>query len=430
MTWTQRLAEFIARPEPLTSANRRLAQAALADTLAVTFAGWFEPVSVAVRQLYTGGSHTLINKSERAPSAEHAALIHATAGHALDFDDVHLASTSHPSVVIVPALLAAADAFPSTRPRLLQAYAVGVAINVALGETMGFEHYRRGWHATSTIGSVAAAAAIAHLLDLDESRIRSALALAGAQSGGLQRNFGSMTKPLQAGFASSAGLRAALLARAGVTGDQDIFGHGGFIDVYAGASASNAEPHIDLTSVCVKLYPCCYGAHRMIAAALQLHASGACLDGKRFEVLAPAGQLQPLRIVTPASGLEAKFCARYIVATALLQDSVTFADFTDEAIQRRDQRALMERIVVIGSPDSPNDTLEAGEVVLSEFSDRTLQRSIRVEPYPGSARAPATDAQRNAKLSDCLDAYTRAGGERLELSDLHVMASQLCGASN
>ena len=41
-----------------------------------------------------------------APTAEHAALVTATAGHALDYDDVHLDSTTHPSVVIVPALLA------------------------------------------------------------------------------------------------------------------------------------------------------------------------------------------------------------------------------------------------------------------------------------------------------------------------------------
>lgn len=429
MTWTRQLARFIAGPGPIGSETRALAHAAVEDTLAVALAGWLEPVSVAVRQLYAGGIHALINKSESASTAEHAALIHATAGHALDFDDVHLASTSHPSVVIVPALLAAARENPLARARLLDAYAVGVAINVALGETMGFEHYRRGWHATSTIGAVAAAAAVAHVFDLDEPHIRSALALAVAQAGGLQRNFGTMAKPLQAGFASAAGLRAALLARAGVTGDADIFGRGGFIDTYAGASASHAEPRIDLTTVCVKLYPCCYGAHRMIAAALQLHAID--LTNKRFEVIAPAGQLQPLRVVDPASGLEAKFCARYIVATALLRGAVTFADFTDEAIQQRDRRALMERIEVIGSPDtSAQDTLEAGVVVINEFTGDALQRSIRIDAYPGSARAPATDAQRDAKITDCLDVYSRASGNNLTLAEFRAMVAQLCGASS
>lgn len=426
MSWTQQLTDFIARPTPLNPVNRHLARAAVEDTLAVALAGWFEPVSTKVRRLYAGGSQPLINKSEAAPTAEHAALIHATAGHALDFDDVHLASTSHPSVVIVPALLAAANDFPSTRSRLLHAYAVGVAINVALGESMGFEHYRRGWHATSTIGAVAAAAAVAHLLDLDETNIRSALALAVAQAGGLQRNFGSMAKPLQAGFASAAGLRATLLAKAGVTGDQDIFSRGGFLDVYAGDGATSAAPNIDLSSVCVKLYPCCYGAHRMIAAALQLQAAGLALDQQRFEVVAPAGQLQPLRIVSPASGLEAKFCARYIVATALLQGSISSSDFTDAAAQRREHRALMERVTVVGSPDSPNDTLEAGEVVLNEIINDSRQRSIRVQAYPGSGRAPATDAQRDAKIADCLDVYQRSGGERLTLADFRALVSRLC----
>ncbi|MBL8268067.1 MAG: MmgE/PrpD family protein, partial [Steroidobacter sp.] len=243
---------------------------------------------------------------------------------------------------------------------------------------------------------------------------------------GLQRNFGSMAKPLQAGFASAAGLRATLLAKAGVTGDQDIFSRGGFLDVYAGDGATNAEPNIDLASVCVKLYPCCYGAHRMIAAALQLQASGLVLDNQRFEVVAPAGQLQPLRIDVPKSGLEAKFCARYIVATALLQGSISSADFTDEASQRREHRALMEHIVIVGSPDSPTDTLEAGEVVLNEISGDSRQRSVRVQAYPGSGRSPATEAQRAAKITDCLEVYHRSGGSRLTLADFRAMVSQLC----
>ena len=54
--------------------------------------------------VYRGDVAPLIDGT-KASSVEHAALIHATAGHALDYDDVQLETVSHPSVPVVPALL-------------------------------------------------------------------------------------------------------------------------------------------------------------------------------------------------------------------------------------------------------------------------------------------------------------------------------------
>ena len=40
---------------------------------------------------------------------QQAALINGSAGHALDYDDVHLLMPGHPTVPVVPALLALAE---------------------------------------------------------------------------------------------------------------------------------------------------------------------------------------------------------------------------------------------------------------------------------------------------------------------------------
>ena len=138
---------------------------------------------------------------------------------------------------------------------------------------MGFSHYDKGWHATSTLGPLATAAAVAHLLSLGRAQIGNALAIAAAQAGGMQRNFGSDAKPLQAGLASAAGVRAALLAEAGLTGDADIFGPRGYFDLYAGAEpgedAASVSLEIDLRTLSRKLFPCCYMNHRLISAAFE-----------------------------------------------------------------------------------------------------------------------------------------------------------------
>ena len=205
-----------------------------------------------------------------ASSIEHAALIHGDACHALDYDDVELTGVTHPSVPIVPALLAVAADRPALTARVIPAYAVGLGVNIALGRVFGFSHYDKGWHATSTFGPLSTAAALAHLLRLDRVRTRHALAIAAAQAGGMQRNFGAMAKPLQAGLASAAGVRSALLAEAGLTGDADIFGPRGYLHLYAGAEPGDDPAtvpiEIDLHTLSRKLYPCCYMNHRLISA--------------------------------------------------------------------------------------------------------------------------------------------------------------------
>src|SRR5260370_19403623 len=81
------------------------------DCVGVMFAGIDEPVARIVRESLgtrgTAGEASLYLGNEFAGAAE-AALANAVAGHALDYDDVALAG--HPSVVLVPAILAEAEA--------------------------------------------------------------------------------------------------------------------------------------------------------------------------------------------------------------------------------------------------------------------------------------------------------------------------------
>ena len=413
---TERICDLVAQPPALSVADREDILLAFADTLACAHAGWAEPVTRAVAGALRGGAVPLLDGS-MAPSAEHAALVTATAGHALDYDDVHLDSTTHPSVVIVPALLAMQAEQGLDQARLAPAFAVGVAVNAALGRAMGFAHYRCGWHATSTIGPLAGAAALAHLMGLDRAATRHALALAAAQSGGLQRNFGAMAKPAQAGFAASAAVRAATLAAAGVTADADIFGAGGFLDLYggdAGATARGATVALDARpgSIARKLYPCCYATHRLIAAALDARAQwgGPPPGGSVLTLHVPAGGMQPLRSTLPATGLEAKFPAEYTVAVALWQGRLGLADFEDAAVARAGD--WMARVTVIEEPVPADGSqgLEHGEARLEvRYGNHVVEG--RAGPIPGSPARPATRAEMDAKIADCLARHAATGAQ-------------------
>ena len=103
----------------------------------------------------------------------------------------------------------------------MAAYLAGLEALTAIGSAINLRHYELGWHATATIGTVAAAVAGARLLRLDAERAGAALGLAASQAGGVRRNFGSMAKPLHAGLAARAGVLAALLAEQGLTAGDD-----------------------------------------------------------------------------------------------------------------------------------------------------------------------------------------------------------------
>jgi 2-methylcitrate dehydratase PrpD len=410
-----RLAELIETPRALLPWEQAEILTAFEDTMAVAYAGWHDPVVQAALKVYRGTVAPLIDGSF-ANSIESAALIHATAGHALDYDDDQLKTVSHPSVPVVPALLAVANGRPELTGRMQAAFAVGLTVNIALGSVMGFSHYDKGWHATSTLGPLATAAAVAHLLSLGRAQIGNALAIAAAQAGGMQRNFGSDAKPLQAGLASAAGVRAALLAEAGLTGDADIFGARGYFDLYAGAEpgedAASVSLEIDLRTLSRKLFPCCYMNHRLISAAFEARnklPGGMLPDDATIRVKAPFGSLVPLRIDDPKTGLEAKFCGPYSIAAALSQGSVTLGDFEDAAVSRPAIRALMVRID-LSEEDRDADMLvglDHGSVKMWVESAGRPLADVEVVTYPGSPRRPASEAEMEAKIADCLGIYRR-----------------------
>lgn len=417
--FTNRLTRFIAAPHRLKASDAEQAALCVEDTVAVIYGGWHEPVVRRLAALEGAESATPTGAFEDS-CVERAAFLNAVAGHALDFDDVHTLSVTHPSVVFVPALLAMAESRPETAPRVAQALAVGTAVNVVLGQVLGFGHYDKGWHATSTIGAVAAAAAVAHQLELDEDTIGNALSLAASLAGGLQINFGAMAKPIQAGNAALVGLRAARMAEAGITGAPDIFAQRGFFDLYAGPDGlatdpAEVVPRIDLGSVSRKLYPCCYLTHRMIAAGLHLHAERggeAVPEGCVIEMTVPKGVMVPLHVTDPKDGMEAKFCAAYTLSTALHQGRVGLADFEGDSPQRPGIRRLMDIVTIETEPDAGQDRVgvDHGAVHVRLRKGNETLAETSVAAHPGSPSDPASPAEIGDKIADCLEKFRRDGG--------------------
>jgi 2-methylcitrate dehydratase PrpD len=312
----------------------------------------------------------------------------AVLAHVLDFDDLHLPSTTHISAVCVPAVLAAGgDA---------RAYLAGAGVMSRLGVALGWPHYAAGWHVTCTAGAPAAAAAGAVAMGLGAPEIATAMALAVPGAGGVQRAFGTPGKALQVGFAADAGVRAARLAAAGATADPSSF------DQWLALVQGDAR-RLDLDGpavpggLAIKLFPCCYALQRPIAAMRALDVDPERVA--RVVVRTPESALAPLIHAEPTTGLQGKFSLQYGIAAALLDGRPGIASFTDEAVARPQAQALLRRVTAAPTPGG--DWLLDGEAVIEVTLDDGTTLHTALDVPPGAPQRPPSAEELAAKVADC-----------------------------
>jgi len=239
---TQHFARVVAQQlfAALATAAVMRAKASILDAVGCMLAGARSDEARILRGalLEAGGRAAVVGTALRVdPGA--AALANGTAGHAHDYDDSSPPMIGHPSVPIMAALIALADTTQgASGQEVIASYVAGLEIGAGLGRRMNPAHYAAGWHATATLGTLAAALAGARLMRLDPRRASAAIGIAAAGAGGIRKNFGSMIKPLHAGLAARNGVQAVRLAAAGFTADPAALdGDNGFVDVFGGAGA-------------------------------------------------------------------------------------------------------------------------------------------------------------------------------------------------
>jgi 2-methylcitrate dehydratase PrpD len=412
---TQRLAAFAVGAE-VPHAVRAKAVAVILDTLAVTVAGGVEPAVLklaATLETRSAGEVASLWR-DAGYRADDAALLFGMASHILDYDDVSMLAVCHPTAPILSAALTARPWNGLAGADLADAVAVGTEVMIRLGEAMGFRHYALGFHATATLGTVGAAAAVSRLLGLDAGRTAHALAIAASLASGLRKNFGSMVKSLHVGLAASNGLKAARWAAGGVEGTAEAFEQEGFLRAFSGGETDRWPEALALGTPFVlaepgfeqKRYPCCYMLHKMIEATLALtREHGVALaDMVSAEVDMPPGGTKPLIHPRPRSGLNALFSGPYAVAASLADGRIDLKSFTDAAVLRPEIQDRLGDVVLVERAGASAQGREVGEapvtVTLTLRDGRVLTRTVAASP--GSAEDPLTPDQLAAKWLDCL----------------------------
>jgi len=367
MSATGRLVEFVLKttladcPEPVLAQIRRAAL----DTIGCMLAGASEPVAAIVRQIARaeGGVPlcTVVGTPLRT-SPTWAALANGAAGHAHDFDDTNFALLGHPSVPLIATALASGEAEMADGAAVALAYVIGFEVDAALGHALNPEHYMRGWHATTSIGTLGCAAAAARLLGLDAGQTVHALGIAASLASGLKENFGSMTKPYHAGHAARNGVLAAQLAREGMTASETALeGRQGYAAAFSSATLPadvfdrlGQRWEIVESGIAVKPYPSCALTHSAIDTLVALRTAHGLTPEQVARVEVRVNRVVPdvLRHERPTTALERKFSMPYCAAVALARGAVDLGHFGDGPLDD-DVRGLMARVTMLADPTMP-----------------------------------------------------------------------------
>lgn len=398
---------------------RETAVRAFIDTTGVILAGASDDIAAVMRNWVAerprpGG--VVVPPFGLTTDLETGALALGVLAHALDFDDIHPAMLGHPSAVLVPVILTVGPAVRATGEQAIAAYVAGGELAAHLGRASASLQYNRGWHTTSTIGVLAAAAAAARLLGLDATATANALGLAASSAAGLRANFGSDAKPLHAGQAASHGVSAALMAGRGLhTAQSALDGPRGYMENFTGDRSMGATVAAGLgqrweladPGLQIKLYACCGGAHRPLDALLDTIKARRLRPNDVEAVTALVDPLVPTLLVypEPATVAEARFSLHYCFAAALADGKLSLGHFTPASVGRADLRELSRRVRMEIHPELAEHKGELAFAEVQVVTRRGACFSRRVDHPKGSGQRPLTQAELEQKFFDCARLY-------------------------
>jgi 2-methylcitrate dehydratase PrpD len=342
------------------------ARMALVDSIGVAIGAQGEGAEVSVRSVATrwgttGQAQVILGGKATAAAA---ALVNATMGHCLDYDDTHVGAIAHLSNPIWAAALAVGANEGMSERDILNAYIAGFEVGARVGGAkFGDMLNMRGLHSTGVFGCLGATVAASALLGLDDNGVASALGAAATQTSGLTASFGTMSKPFHAGKAALNGVLSAELARDGFVSATDLLEEDGGLakalvqDGSAAVQPLDFSQHWELTRNTYKPYAACLLTHPVIDAARALADQAEGRDISEIHVDVNPACIKLAGKPNPTSGLEGKFSTAFCTALALTGHRATSLDFVAERINDPALQNIVQRVRL--SPDKSMDLRSA-----------------------------------------------------------------------
>jgi 2-methylcitrate dehydratase PrpD len=415
---TRQLAEWIvgARYDDIPEVGVHRVKERVLDSFAVQLGG----MSVSTGQVIGGWVRSQGARADSSvvgggfkTSMSLAALVNATTGHALEYDDVGGGGGSHPASPMTAATLAVGEKVGASGRSMILAWMVGWEVTVQTsrpvtggGRNMLLDN---GWFNQGFQSALGTAAATATLLGLDVTQTRMALGNAAAAMSGVMKNRASDTKSFIAGNAAMHGVMAAELVEAGFTANEDILdGEDGILHMLA---RGVGDPMAVLDGLgtwdmarsgsTIKFYASCAAGH-WAQDAMQRLLVRRPTDPTEIESITvhqPGFLMDSLPFRLPQTGLQGKYSLEYDVVAVALDGRAGMHEYTDEKVQRPLAQDLMRRVTFVPSEaGGGRPALEARVVVLLKNGE-TLEETVA--EHRGRQTNPLSEAELIAKFDEC-----------------------------
>jgi len=352
----------------------------------------------------------------------HAAFINGVTAEAIEAQDGYRFGGNHPGVAVIPAALGTAEERKAAGKSVIEAVVAGYEAANRPAAAMHPWHTLSGFLPTGTCGTFGAAAAAAKIYQYNESQMVNAISNAGylLPLSMAEHLMGGFTiKIVQGGQAASAGILAAGLAGAGLTGTPQVLEgsklNGGFTKITS-AAAPKLEKLTDglgetfsITDIYFKPYTACRHTHGAAQAVLEIanEEKFSTEDIEAIQVYAYgiAELAVGKGVKTPDSFVSAQFSIPYVVAACLADGALGPLQLTEKRMRDEKLIRLSERVSVQTDETLnklyPEKTSTRVEITLT--GDRKLTKQIDIPK--GDPRDPMTE-------TDIIQKVKRYAGKR------------------
>jgi len=402
------------------------------DTLGCAIGGYASDANRSLQKLIAelaGPQEATVVGSGIRTSCLNATLANGVMTRYLDYNDAVVIEAGdsfrvgyHPSEVIPP-ILALAEKQGLSGLETIAAIVLGYDLsNRFLEGIVGREMEQRGWNG-DTRGAYIMPFVAGRILGLDAGQVVNAAGISGSTHAvlGILDASGeeyTMTKNLRFPAMAYGGILAAMMARQGFTGPENVFeGHDGFI---ATVLSGEYEPlrlvdpgrRYTVMEACIKSIISDYSAQGHLSATLQLVKEN---DIRPEDVSAVriAASTRCARHTGdpakkyPANKESADHSSYYLTAMAILERQLGPAQFSPEKYSDPRVRELIDKVVFEGDPRLDHLFLTAGT---SEIVTKQGQRcSCQVDFAKGHPKNPMSDEELAAKFTDMAAPYMTTG---------------------
>jgi 2-methylcitrate dehydratase PrpD len=369
-----------------------------------------------------------------------AAFLNGTTAEAIEAQDGLRFGGNHPGTAVIPAALAVAEDRGRSGKQVIEAVVAGYEVAGRIAASVHPHHTLAGFLPTGTCGTFGTAAAASKLMGYDAEGTLNALGIAGylAPLSMAEHLMGGYTsKIVQGGQAASAGLTAAGLAGAGITGPPYVLEgshlRGGFTQITIRSEPAldrivdQLGEHFSIMDIYLKPYTACRHTHGAAQAALELVAEESFqpqdIEAVDVYTYGIASLAVGKGVTADSTFVSAQFSLPYVVSACLIDGEMGPVQLKANRISDSAVLELAQKVKVSVDPELtrayPGVTASRVEIRLK--SGRALVKQVdipRGDPRnPMTAEGVADKVKRFAVKRD-QQALNRLIGLTLELENL------------